>query len=80
MKKLLLLIVFVVTWKTYQASELNSSYMYTLGGNPQVRCELKEVEQRKEFQSATEASRFAEEIGKDRKNWDIEIWRMEKTK
>ena len=81
MKKLgigLLFAVFVVTWKSYEAKRYEEKY-FIVGETPSgYGCELVEEEKRQEFSTESEAKRFAEDKGKDRRNSDVKIWKMEK--
>lgn len=79
MKKLILIAIFVVTWKTYEAKPVRYNFMYT-DGTSSNNCEIIEVDQRKEFTTESEARKEAEEIGKSKLNYDVEIWKMEKAK
>lgn len=85
MKKLILILMFVVTWKTYEARQRKSQstgiyFMPTYVTSQANDCELIEEEQQQSFGTEAEARRFAEETAKDRKNWDVKVWKMEEAK
>lgn len=41
---------------------------------------MREKQERSEFSTKAEAERFAEETAKNRKNWDVKIYKMEEVK
>ena len=84
MKKFMFLVMFVVTWHTWEDQKATGNYIYYLQDEHNYvddsRCEVKETSKRNEFSTYAEAQRFAEETAKDRKNWDVKIYRMEEVK
>lgn len=82
MKRIILLfVIFVVTWNTFSATKSPTNYIvYSVNGEPPSDCVISETTVRKEFSTLNEARRFAEDLAKDRKHWDIKIWNMQEEK